>query len=95
MEGMLALPPAQRRRTVLRRDGGCGTDANRNWALWHGYPVLAQGYRGQRANACARAVPPWEARRTGARWLAPAPTPRRSYRRTQTAVLQWKTEQDT
>jgi Transposase DDE domain group 1 len=92
---MLALPPAQRRRTVLRLDGGFGTDANLNWALWHGYQVLAKGYRGKRAKACARAVPPWEERRTGARWIAPAPTPLRYDRRPQTAVLKWRTEQDT
>ncbi len=91
---MLALPPAQRRRTVLRLDGGLGTDANLNWALWHGYQVLANGSSGKRAPAFARAVPQWEERRTGARWIAPAPTPRRYDRRTQTAVLTWQTEQD-
>jgi hypothetical protein len=95
VERMWGLPPAQRRRTVLRRDGGFGTDANLNWALWHGYQVLAKGYRGKRAQAFAQAVPQWEELRPGARWIAPAPMPRRYYRRTQTAVLKWKTEQDT
>jgi Transposase DDE domain group 1 len=93
MERVLGLTPAQRRRTVLRLDGGFGTDANLNWALWQGYQVLAKGYSGKRANAFARAVPQWEELRTGERWIAPAPLPLRYDRRTQTAVLKWKTEQ--
>jgi len=90
---VLGLTPAPRRRPVLRLDGGCGTDANLNWALWHGYQGLAKGYRGKRANACARAVSRWEELRPGERWIAPAPTPRHYYRRTPTAVLKWQTEQ--
>jgi Transposase DDE domain group 1 len=92
-ERVLGLTPAQRRRTVLRLDGGFGTDANLNWALWHGYQVLAKGYSGKRANAYARAVRRWEELRPGERWIAPAPTPLHYYRRTQTAVLKWKTGQ--
>jgi hypothetical protein len=95
VERLLGLPRAQRRRTVLRLDGGFGTDVNLNWALWHGYQVLAKGYSGKRATAFARVVPRWEELRAGERWIAPAPTPLRYYRRTQTAVLKWKTEQDT
>lgn len=91
-ERVLGLTPAQRRRTVLRLDGGFGTDANLNWALWHGYQVLAKGYSGKRANAFARAVTRWEELRPGERWIAPTPTPLHYYRRTQTAVLKWKTE---
>jgi hypothetical protein len=95
MERVLGLTPAQRRRTVLRLDGGFGTDANFNWALWHGYQVLGKGYSGKRAKAFARAVPRWEELRPGERWMAPAPTPRRDDRRTRTAVLKWKTEKGT
>jgi hypothetical protein len=40
-------------------------------------------------------VPWWEELRPGERWIAPAPTPLRYYRRTQTAVLKWKTEKGT
>jgi hypothetical protein len=93
MERVLGLTPAQRRRTVLRLDGGFGTDANLNWALWQGYQVLAKGYSGKRANAFARAVTRWEELRAGERWIAPAPLPLRYYRRTQTIVVKWKTEQ--
>ena len=73
MERVLGLTSAQRRRTVLRLDGGFGTDGNLNWALWHGYQVLAKGYSGKRANACARAVTRWEELRPGERWIAPCP----------------------
>ena len=38
-------------------------------------------------------MPQWEERRTGARWLAPAPLPLRYDRRPQTAVLRWQTAQ--
>ena len=77
VEQGLSLRPAQRRRTVLRLDGGFGPDATRNWALWHGYQGLAKGYSGTRAQAFARAVARGEELRTGERWLAPAPTPHR------------------
>ncbi len=93
VEQVLGLTPAQRRRTVLRLDGGFGTDGNFNWALWHGYHILGKGYSGKRAKALARSVPQWEELRTGERWIAPAPTPLHYYRRTQTAVMQWKTDQ--
>jgi hypothetical protein len=93
VERVLGLTPAQRRRTVLRFDGGFGTDVNLNWALWHGYHVLAKGYRGKRANAFARAVARWGELRAGERGIAPAPLPLHYYRRPQTAVVKWKTEQ--
>jgi hypothetical protein len=95
LERVLGLTPVQKQRTVLRLDGGFGTDANLNWTLWHGYHILAKGYSGKRARACARAVSHWEELRAGERWLAPAPMPLRYYRRTQTAVLKWKTEKGT
>jgi hypothetical protein len=54
VERVLGLPPVQRRRTMLCLDGGVGPDANLTWALWQGYQVLAKGYSGTRAQACAR-----------------------------------------
>jgi Transposase DDE domain group 1 len=95
VERLLSLTPAQRRRIVLRLDGGFGTATNLNWALWQGYHVLAKGYSGKRAQAVARLVTCWQELRAGERWSAPAPVPRRYYRRTQTAVGKWKTEQGT
>ena len=73
VERVLGLTPAQRQRTVLRLDGGFGTDANLNWSLWHGYQVLSKGYSGKRAKAFAQAVPQWQELRAGERWIAPAP----------------------
>jgi hypothetical protein len=93
VERVLGLTPAQRRCPVRRLGGRCGTAAHLNWALWHGYQVLAKGYSGKRAKAFARAVARWEELRTGERGMAPAPPPLRYDRRTQTAVLKWKTEQ--
>ncbi len=43
-EELLALTPAQRRRTVWRTDGGFGSDDNINWLLGRGYQVLSKGY---------------------------------------------------
>ena len=64
--------------------------------LFGGYaeiPILGKGYSGKRANALARSVSQWEELRAGERWIAPTPTPLHYYRRTQTAVMKWKTEQ--
>lgn len=93
VERGLGWLPARRRRLVWRRDGGFGTETHRNWALWHGYQGLAEGHSGKRAQAFAQVVPWWEELRTGERWMAPAPTARRYYRRPQPAVLKWQTAQ--
>ena len=34
----------KRRRTLIRLDGGFGTDANLNWLMWRGYEFIAKGY---------------------------------------------------
>lgn len=94
-EALLGLTPQQRARTLLRIDGGFGTDANINWALAHGYRVLAKGYSGKRAKAFARAVrDDWLLVRGGEqpRWLSAAVTPHRYCRRTQQVVVRWHTE---
>ncbi len=43
MAQRLNLSPEQRRRTIVRSDGGIGTDANVNWLLWSGYQVVTKG----------------------------------------------------
>lgn len=78
---------------MLRIDGGFGTDANINWALWRGFHVLAKGYNGKRANAYAKTVSEWMTLRPHQRWIAWAPNPKRYGRATQTAVLRWINEQ--
>lgn len=94
MEALLDLAPAQRARTLLRIDGGFGSDGNINWALARGYQVLAKAYSGKRAQAFARAVSTWTLVRTGEcpRWVAPAVKPHRYCRRTQQVVVRWQTE---
>ena len=73
LEAVLPLTPEQRRRTVLRLDGGVGTDANINWALWRGFQVLTKGYSGKRAQAYAKAVSPWVTLCPERRWIGWAP----------------------
>ena len=87
-EELLALTPAQRRRTVWSADGGFGSDENLNWLLWRGYQVLSKGYSGKRAKAYARQVEEtaWHPLRAG-RWVALAPHPPRYGRKTVTLVL--------
>jgi hypothetical protein len=56
-ERFVELDAAKRRRTLVRLDGGFGTDANLNWLCWRGYEFIAKGYGGKRANKLAESVP--------------------------------------
>lgn len=47
----------KRQRTLVRIDGGFGTDTNLNWLCWRGYEFIAKGYAGRRAKKLARSVP--------------------------------------
>ncbi len=49
----------QRRLIRLRLDGGFGTDANINYALWRGYHLLVKMYSGKRAKVLAKSVQEW------------------------------------
>lgn len=49
----------QRRLIRLRLDGGFGTDANINYALWRGYHLLVKIYSGKRAKVLAKSVQEW------------------------------------
>lgn len=93
LEALLQLGPAQRRATVLRLDGGFGTDANINWALWRGFQVVTKGYSGKRAQAYAKTVSQWLTLQPQHRWIGWASTPKRYCRTTQTAVLRWVDQQ--
>ena len=60
MEQQLSLSTkAQRRLIRLRLDGGFGTDANINYALWRGYHLLVKMYSGNRAKVLAKSVQEW------------------------------------
>ncbi len=50
---------AQRSLIRLRLDGGFGTDANINYALWRGYHILAKMFHGKRAKKLAKTVTKW------------------------------------
>jgi hypothetical protein len=43
-ERFLELDKAGRQRTLIRIDGGFGTDHNLNWLIWRGYQFVAKGY---------------------------------------------------
>lgn len=70
-------------------DGGFGTDANINWALWRGYHILSKGYSGKRASLYARTITDWHTLVKDRRWIAWVPRPKRYGRRTRMAVLRW------
>jgi len=58
-EEVLHLDAAQRRRTILRIDGGGGSVAEVNWALARGYQVHGKDYSGTRAKVLAASVSTW------------------------------------
>jgi hypothetical protein len=58
-EAALALDEAKRRRTILRLDGGGGSRADVNWALWRHYAVHCKDCSTQRAEILAASVTAW------------------------------------
>lgn len=81
----------KRKRTLIRLDGGFGTDENINWLIWSGYEFIAKGYGGTRAGKLASGVPEegWKEGPTKGQWLGvPAAAPRYP-RKTKTIVRRW------
>jgi hypothetical protein len=60
-EDVLNLTENKRKNTILRMDGGGGDDANINWALNRGYPLLTKVRNWQRAYKLAQTVTDWQA----------------------------------
>ena len=58
-EKVLDLNDAQRKRTILRVDGGGGKDEDINWLLQRGYGVLVKVKNWKRAEKLARSVQTW------------------------------------
>lgn len=58
-EAALALSPAQRARTLVRVDGGGGTETDINWLLARDYGVLAKVHNWKRAQKLAASVSEW------------------------------------
>jgi hypothetical protein len=58
-EAALQLTPAQQARTIVRVDGGGGTETDINWLLGRGYGVLAKLHSWKRAHKLAASVTEW------------------------------------
>jgi hypothetical protein len=58
-EQVLALDEAKRARTVIRIDGGGGTDDQINWLLERGYQLVAKVQNWQRSVKLAKSVAQW------------------------------------
>ncbi len=94
VERILGLDEAKRKRTLIRLDGGFGTDANLNWLCWRSYQFIAKGYSGTRAQKVAATVPQddWRAGPTASQELGRPTRPQRYGRKTQTVARRWRDE---
>jgi hypothetical protein len=90
-ERFVELDAAKRRRTLIRLDGGFGTDANLNWLCWRGYEYITKGYGGKRANKLAESVPEdgWREGPTESQLLGVPATPHRYARKTKSVLRRW------
>jgi len=59
-ENALDLSPKQRKRTVIRTDGGAGSDEHIRWLLARNYHVMMKGVSNRRAKALAKQVRRWD-----------------------------------
>ena len=91
VERLLELDEAKRRRTLIRVDGGFGTDENLNWLIWRGYHFCAKGYGGRRANKLAKSVweEGWREGPTEGQELGVPEEPHRYARKTKSVVRRW------
>lgn len=72
-ETALELAPERRKRTVIRADGGAGTDAHIRWLLARDYHVMMKGHANRRAKALAKRVRRWDPFEDY--WLGEVPAP--------------------
>jgi len=91
VERVLESSRHQRKRTIVRLDGGFGTDENINWLIWRGYQLLVKGYGGTRAGKLAKSVPEggWHEGPTEGQQLGIPAAPPRYARKTKTVVRRW------
>jgi hypothetical protein len=91
VERFLELDKEKRKRTLIRLDGGFGTDANLNWLCWRGYEFVAKGYGGTRAKKLASSVPQesWHRGPTKTQQLGVPARAHRYPRKTKTIVRRW------
>ncbi len=93
VERVLESSPHKRPRTLVRLDGGFGTDENVEWLCSCGYQLVVKGYGGGRASKLARSVAEgdWNEGPTSGQLLGVVPArgaPRYS-RQTKTVVRRW------
>ena len=93
VERVLKSTPEKRSRTLVRLDGGFGTDENVEWLCCRGYHFVVKGYGGGRANKLARSVAEdaWQEGPTAGQSLAVVAreeAPRYS-RETKTVLRRW------
>jgi hypothetical protein len=94
IERVLKSTPEKRSRTLVRLDGGFGTDENVEWLCSRGYQLVVKGYGGGRAKKLAKSVPEedWHEGPTAGQFLAVLAgeeAPRYS-RQTKTVARRWK-----
>jgi len=58
-EGVLALTPAQRARTIICADAGAGTEADIKWLLNRGYHILVKVRYWRRISKLVRTIQTW------------------------------------
>ena len=88
----LGFSDAQKARTVLRSDGGFGSDSNVNTALRDHWQVVTKSSGGRRPAAVIRHIPDtaWLELRPNDRWVAAAPAPVQLVRPVQWLALRWR-----
>jgi hypothetical protein len=95
VERVLESSSHKRQRTLIRLDGGFGTDENIEWLCSSGYHFVVKGYGGGRASKLAKSVAEdgWHEGPTAGQLLAIAAqeAPRYS-RQTKTVVRRWSDE---
>lgn len=86
----------KRKRTLIRVDGGFGTDENLNWLCWRGYQFICKGYSGGRAKKVAKSVPEeeWREGPTPGQQLGIPSEPHGYGRKTRTVARRWRDEKD-
>jgi hypothetical protein len=92
VEQVLPINWRNRPQTLIRLDGGFGTDDNLGWLLQQGYQLCAKGFSGKRAGAWGKNVENWIELEPGHRWAALAPQQLKFCRPTGTIAVRWANE---
>jgi hypothetical protein len=91
-EQVMQITWQHRPQTLVRLDGGFGTDDNLGWLLQQGYQLCAKGFSGKRAGAWGRDIQDWLELSPGNRWAAVSPHQLTFCQPTRTIAVRWRTE---